>query len=135
MGFVLRDASEVFSAYLSRPSHVPPSQILNWKTQRYAPDLPLASQESLGRYRIKIPKLLLLLTSPDTVGLWATSVPAPRPTCLSSARPACSCLRACALVAPSPWKALPSESCTAVSPLHLDVCTLSVPLGFPGSPV
>ena len=31
--------SGVFSAYLSSP-HVSPSQILNWKTQRYAPDLP-----------------------------------------------------------------------------------------------
>lgn len=99
--------SGVFSAYLSSPSHLSPSQILNWKTQSYARGLPASCQlRVFGEIQDKDSKAFLLPTSPDIVGLWATSVLAPWPTCLSSPCPACSCLRAFALAVPSPWKAL-----------------------------
>lgn len=47
VGFVVvpKDAiqARILYAYLSRPFYISPSWILNWKTQSYAPDLPLAS--------------------------------------------------------------------------------------------
>ena len=76
-GWHLNMPSRVLSAYLRNPFYVSPSQILNWKTQSQPQTCHLLPENSLERYKVKIPKLFLLPTRHYIMGLLTTSVPAP----------------------------------------------------------
>lgn len=83
VGFVgvHQDAIQALTWSPKSPLYVSPSQILNGKTQSYAPDLPLASWELLGKVWGKIQTPFSLRASPCIKGLLPASAPAPWSPC------------------------------------------------------